>query len=155
MVSAFLKCNFLKPISLEFSDQHQWGDTHHKPQPFPQRKVILPEVIMLFFFFILTSLSLSFLIFKDFWLHCEAWGILVPWLGIKPRPSVAEAECSNHWPTREFLFPAFKNLPFVQLLRAPFCLLDGIMPDSWIIQQSQLDLQVHSVEFCFLSLSRG
>ena len=137
-----MKCNFLTPISLEFPDQHQWGDTHHKPQRFSQRKVILPKIITLFFF---TSFSCSFLLFKNFWLHCEAWGILVPWLGIEPRPFTAEAECSNHWPTREFLFSAFKNLPFVQLLSV----LDGIMPDSWIIEQSQLDLQIHSVDFKF------
>ena len=34
--------------------------------------------------------------------HCTAYGILVPWPGIKPRSSAAKALSPNHWTTREF-----------------------------------------------------
>ena len=47
---------------------------------------ILPDLFIYFFF----------------WPHCTACGILVPWPGIKPVPTVVEALNPNHWPTREF-----------------------------------------------------
>ena len=43
------------------------------------------------------SLSLFF-----FWLHCTAWGILVPLLGIEPAPLAVKAQSPNHWTAREF-----------------------------------------------------
>ena len=46
--------------------------------------------------------------------------------------------------------PLYKKLRFVSLLRAPVYLLDGMLPDSWMIEWSQLDLQIHSAEFFFL-----
>ena len=46
--------------------------------------------------------------------------------------------------------PLYKKLHFVSLLRAPVYLLDGMLPDSWMIKWSQLDLQIHSAEFFFL-----
>lgn len=46
------------------------------------------------------------------------------------------------------LLPIFH---FVQPFRLPFCLLDVMLPDSWIIEYSQLDLQIHSVEFSYLT----
>ena len=42
------------------------------------------------------------LFFFFFWLHCMAYRILVPWLGIEPMPPVVEAQSPNHWTTREF-----------------------------------------------------
>ena len=58
--------------------------------------------------------------------------------------------------------PLYKKLHFVSLLRAPLYLLDGMLPDSWMIEWSQLDLQIRSAEFFFLivflslsSCSRG
>ena len=36
-----------------------------------------------------------------FLLHCEAYGILVPWPGIEPVPPAVEALSLNHWTTRE------------------------------------------------------
>ena len=37
-----------------------------------------------------------------FWPHCEAYGILVPWPGIEPRPSEVKVWSLNHWITEEF-----------------------------------------------------
>ena len=36
-----------------------------------------------------------------FWLCSAAWGILVPWPGIKPIAPAVEAWSLNHWTTRE------------------------------------------------------
>ena len=36
------------------------------------------------------------------WQHHSAWGILVPWPGIKPMPPEVEAWSLNHWTAREF-----------------------------------------------------
>lgn len=47
--------------------------------------------------------------------------------------------------------PLYKKLRFVSLLRAPVYLLDGMLPDSWMIEWSQLDLQIHSAEFWFFN----
>ena len=40
--------------------------------------------------------------FFFFWPCLMAWGILVPWPGIKSTPSAVKARSSNHWTTREF-----------------------------------------------------
>ena len=39
--------------------------------------------------------------FSTFWPHREAWRILVPQPGIEPVPPAVEAQCLNHWTTRE------------------------------------------------------
>ena len=39
--------------------------------------------------------------FFFFWLHCAAFGILVPQQGIEPAPPAVEAQSLNHWTTRE------------------------------------------------------
>ena len=35
------------------------------------------------------------------WPCCEACGILIPQLVVKPMPSAVEAQSLNHWTTRE------------------------------------------------------
>ena len=41
-------------------------------------------------------------LFLFFWLHHVACGILVPRLGIEPKPSAVRAWSPNHWTAREF-----------------------------------------------------
>ena len=50
-----------------------------------------------------------FLIFKIFWLHRVACGILVPWPGIKPVSPALEAWSLNHWTAREVLICELKK----------------------------------------------
>ena len=42
-------------------------------------------------------------------LPCAACGILVPQLGIEPRPSALRVQTANHWTTREFLLTILNN----------------------------------------------
>ena len=42
--------------------------------------------------------------------HCRAYGLLIPWPGIKPMPSALEAWNFNHWTTKEVPCILFKNL---------------------------------------------
>ena len=49
------------------------------------------------------------------------------------------------------LFLPIKSFYFVQPLRALFYLLDGKLPDSRIVEESQLDLQIYSAELWFLT----
>ena len=44
---------------------------------------------------------MKLVVFFFLWPCCEACGILVPPLGIKPTPSAVEAQSLNHWTTRE------------------------------------------------------
>ena len=48
------------------------------------------------------SLCLYFIIIC---LHGMAWGILVPWSGVKPMPPAVEVQSPNHWMTREVSIP--------------------------------------------------
>ena len=50
-----------------------------------------------------TFFCFSFLIFV--WLQYMVCRILVPWLGIEPRPLTVKAQSLNHWTTKEF--PSF------------------------------------------------
>ena len=52
------------------------------------------DIIHTFFFF--------------FWLHCKAWGILVPWPETELTSPAAELSL-NHWTAREVPYPHFKN----------------------------------------------
>ena len=54
-------------------------------------------------------------------------------------------------PSCPTLLLPIKTFHFVQPFRLPFCLLDSMLPDSWIIEYSQLDLQIYSVEFSYLT----
>ena len=47
--------------------------------------------------------------FFFFWLCRTAYGILVPWPGIKPTPPAVEAQSLNHWTTREVLRNMLKS----------------------------------------------
>ena len=42
------------------------------------------------------------ILFFFFWPHHAAFGIVVPWPGIKPGPPAVEARSPNHWTAREF-----------------------------------------------------
>ena len=46
-------------------------------------------------------LCLFVCLFVCFWPHHEAYGILVPQLGIEPVPPAVEARSLNHWTARE------------------------------------------------------
>ena len=48
------------------------------------------------------KLELIFPFFFFFLMHCEAYGILVPQLGIKPWAFHNEPQSPNHWIAREF-----------------------------------------------------
>ena len=41
--------------------------------------------------------------FFFFWLHCMAYGILVPGPGIEPVSPAVDARSLNHWTTKEVL----------------------------------------------------
>ena len=41
-------------------------------------------------------------IYLFLWLHCVAWGILVPQPEIEPGPSAVRLQSPSHWTTREF-----------------------------------------------------
>ena len=49
-------------------------------------------------------------------------------------------------PSCPTLLLPIKTFHFVQPFRLPFCLLDAMLPDSWIIEYSQLDLHIYSVD---------
>ena len=48
------------------------------------------------------AIPLLGIFFFFFWLHHAACGILVPLLGIEPRPLAVNARGPNHWTVREF-----------------------------------------------------
>ena len=78
-----------------------------------EAKSMSPKSILNFsYFFPLMLRWLLFMdmeIFKIFWLHCMARGILVPWPGIEPAPPAMEAWCPNHRTTREVLVWKYFN----------------------------------------------
>ena len=47
-------------------------------------------------------LSHSTVHFSLFWLHCGAYGVLVPWLRVKPVLPAMEVQSPNRWATRAF-----------------------------------------------------
>ena len=49
-----------------------------------------------------------------FWLHCAAHGILVPQPGVEPTPPAVEAQCPNHWTTREDPLRGFLKVKVAQ-----------------------------------------
>ena len=68
-----------------------------------------------------------------YWLHCSAYGILVPWPGIEPLAPALEAWSFNHWTAREIPGASFWHLvhqvpPQIRVLQvrqkqeAPKCL---------------------------------
>ena len=78
------------------------------------------------------GVALSFICLSHFclWPHCVAYGILLPGLGIEPRPSALGTQSFNTWTTREvpllFLpsFPAgssWSHLPNELLVLEPLC----------------------------------
>ena len=66
--------------------------------------VITPTVhpfeVILLIFCVLIFLIKVFKIY--FWLHCVAYGILIPWAGIEPGALAVRVLSSNHWTTRGF-----------------------------------------------------
>ena len=58
--------------------------------------------------FVLKIHKYNFILFY-FWPHCTACGILVPWPGIEPMPSVVKVLSPYHWTTREFPILFLKN----------------------------------------------
>ena len=49
-----------------------------------------------------TPISYLSFFFFFLWQHHSAWGVLVPWLGIKPMPPEVESWSLNQWTAREF-----------------------------------------------------
>ena len=78
--------------------------------PNPPVSVILSGSPLAFSFIALTAtydyifiVRLVLLFFFFFWVCAMAYGILVPWPGIKPGPSAVRVQSPNHWTSREFL----------------------------------------------------
>ena len=62
------------------------------------------------------------LFFFFFHFGCVAYGILVPWPGIKTALPAVEAWNPNHWMAREVLFFFFLNFIFFYFLTLQYCI---------------------------------
>ena len=56
-----------------------------------------------------------YIYFFFFWFHHTAWGILVPWPGIEPRPPGVEVQSPNHWIAKQFCWEISTYMKWVIL----------------------------------------
>ena len=92
-----------------FSIHHQFtGDLnwprnlrsdYKKSQKWLRLHVVFSKFLLLIFFFLICTFLRSFFFLR---LKCEAWGILIPWLGVKPVSPAVEVQNPNNWTSREF-----------------------------------------------------
>ena len=81
------------------------------------------------------------------WLHHAAWGILVPWPEIEPRPSVVDSP--NCWTSREF--PIFKVFQYVETIFG----LQAVEEAGWLIWLGNCRVLVVAVELRVQGRSQG
>ena len=80
----------------------------HWKKPLQLTPAIFFQHFTLFYCFLNPLDSLKWLLihstvhFSLFWLHCGAYGVLVPWLKVKPVLPVMEVQSPNRWATRAF-----------------------------------------------------
>ena len=93
---------------------------------------------------------------------CEAYGILVPWLGIKPSPPVLKVQSLSHWIPREVRChvhcwtshgPQHRAWPTVvvqERSRRPLMLraMTFLLPRRWIVPQLSLNWNIIDVQYC-------
>ena len=87
----------LQTLSCKLKLCTHWMTTLCFPQPHSQ---ILATTIV---FTASVSSTISFFFFFFFLPHHLVCEILIPWPGIKPRPSAVEAQSPNHWTARKLL----------------------------------------------------
>ena len=88
------------------SPVYRGSELTKKPSQWLQEKPEVAKITCFFkistfnFFFLISTFLISFFFFLR--LKCEAWGILIPWLGVKPVSPAMEVQNPNNWTSREF-----------------------------------------------------
>ena len=107
-------------------------------------------------------LQYCFCCFKFWFFGCEAYGILVPWLGIKPSPPVLKVQSLNHWIPREVpchvhfwtshspQHRAWHTAVVQEKSRKPFtlCAMTFLSPKRWIVSQHFLNWRIIDLQYC-------
>ena len=108
------------------------------------------------------STGVSALCFTFWFFGCEAYGILVPWLGIKPSPPVLKVRSLNHWIPREVpchvyfwtshspQHRAWHTAVVQEKSRKPFtlCAMTFLSPKRWIVSQHFLNWNIIDLQYC-------
>ena len=81
-----------------------------------------------------TFASLCFVLFFP-WPSCTTYGILVPWTGIKPKPSAMKLRTPNQWTSRKFPFATLLmrilfEASSVSIVGRPKCSRKSVCPVS-------------------------
>ena len=98
--------NFYQLCGLQITSPYLWFDLS-----LFIRSLVLLKILIYSYYLLWLCLSASL---KKYLFcggpHCRAYGLLIPWPGIKPMPSALEAWNFNHWTTKEVPCILFKNL---------------------------------------------